>query len=46
MREHGGTIVPESVPGEYAQFTVRIPAKAAPALNGTGHGPDERRENG
>ena len=26
VREHGGSIVPESQPGEYAQFTVRIPA--------------------
>ena len=26
VREHGGTIVPESEPGEYARFTVTIPA--------------------
>ena len=25
VREHGGTITPESQPGEYAQFTIRIP---------------------
>ena len=25
VREHGGTILPESRPGEYAEFTVRIP---------------------
>ena len=28
IREHGGDILPESQPGEYAQFTVRIPANA------------------
>ena len=27
VREHGGTITPESEPGKYARFTVRIPAK-------------------
>ena len=26
IREHGGDILPESQPGEYAQFTVRIPS--------------------
>ena len=29
VREHGGTITPESAVGEYAQFTVRIPAGSA-----------------
>ena len=31
VREHGGTIVPESVPGEYADITVTIPT-----TNGSG----------
>ncbi len=31
IREHGGEIRPESQPGEYAQFTVRIPAHATQA---------------
>ena len=35
VREHGGTIRPESRAGEYAQFTVRIPADAGPARQRT-----------
>ena len=31
IREHGGDIRPESRPGEYAQFTIRIPAYAKQA---------------
>ena len=48
VREHGGTIVPESVVGEYAQFTVRIPAGKPETRNGAdgpGHAPEDPKES-
>ncbi len=40
VRQHGGTITPESSPGQYCQFTVRLPASRE-----TSRRPDDKHEN-
>ena len=43
VREHSGSITPESKPGEYAQFTVRIP-DSPPSGRNTAPGEEEADE--
>ena len=51
VRQHGGTIQPESQPGEYAQFTVRLPAvqqvqNDPPQYDPAPHEPEEQNDHG